>query len=110
MEANRILEEVIELFRQLKKLDEDQAVCQTQIKDLTLILIGRLTYERELRRDRPGSYVRGQTDAIIYRIMEEVEKLKLLRRDRLEAYTKIGSDISQLVNIHIQLAMLHIQD
>jgi len=110
MEANRILEEVIAFFRKLRQLDEEAAECHSQMKDLTLTLVGRLTYERELRNDRPGSYVRGQTDATIFELMELIEKLKTIRRKKLEAYTRIGINISLLVNLHIQLAMHHLQN
>jgi len=110
MEATRVLEEIIELFKHLWQLGENTAECQARLKEHTLTLIGRLTYERELRRTRPGSYVRGQTDATIYGIMELTEQLKVLRRGRLETYTKIRINISKLVNEHVQLAMLHVQN
>jgi len=56
MEVNIHLEEIAILLRQMKHLEEETIECHEEISTLLLELIGRLTYERQLRR--AGSYVR----------------------------------------------------
>jgi len=48
MAAVASMDNIINLFRQLRGLDEMTQEQQERVNDLLLILIGKLTYEREL--------------------------------------------------------------
>jgi len=100
MTINAQIRQINDLFKQLKDLEEQTRIIHREVDDLTFELIGRLTYERQL--DKAGGYVRAQIDRTIYAIREKGTQLRELRETRIDLYTKIGMEISEIISLHTE--------